>query len=177
MLARVITLRFDPALGSFDDSPLRDFLKEKEVLSLREYFFVKHDIPYMAVLVTYDLPPAAPAPQVVTAPRNKADTSWQKWVADADLPLFNTLRDWRAERSKRDGVPPYVICTNRQFAAMVQTRPQSLTALAEIEGFGRAKLEKYGQDLVAMLQHTTSTEPPPPTSVATQESAHEQPTP
>jgi hypothetical protein len=35
MLARVITLRFDPVIGSFDDSPLREFLKDKEVLSIR----------------------------------------------------------------------------------------------------------------------------------------------
>ena len=40
MLARVITLRFDPVLSSFDDGPLRDFLKDKEVLSIRDHFFV-----------------------------------------------------------------------------------------------------------------------------------------
>jgi superfamily II DNA helicase RecQ len=69
----------------------------------------------------------------------------------AELPLFNALRDWCAERSKRDGVPPYVICTNRQCAAMVKARPQSLSKLAEIEGFGKAKLEKYGQEILALL--------------------------
>jgi hypothetical protein len=35
MLARVITLRFDPLTGSFDDSPLRDLIKDKEVLAIR----------------------------------------------------------------------------------------------------------------------------------------------
>jgi hypothetical protein len=51
-------------------------------------------------------------------------------VSEADLPLFNTLRDWRLERSKQKGVPPYVICTNRQLAATVQARPQSLVNLS-----------------------------------------------
>jgi hypothetical protein len=36
MLARVITLRFDPVIGGFDDGPPREFLKDKEVLSIRE---------------------------------------------------------------------------------------------------------------------------------------------
>ena len=67
------------------------------------------------------------------------------------MPLFNALRDWRAERSKRDGVPPYLICTNKQLVAMIKTRPRSLGKLGEIEGIGKAKLEKYGQELLSML--------------------------
>ena len=50
MLARVITLRFDSVIGSFDDGPLREFLKDKEVLSIRDHFFVKNEVPYLTVL-------------------------------------------------------------------------------------------------------------------------------
>jgi ATP-dependent DNA helicase RecQ len=46
MFVRVITLRFAPVSGIFDDSPLRDFLKDKEVLSIRDHFFIKHEVPY-----------------------------------------------------------------------------------------------------------------------------------
>ena len=150
MLVRVLTLRFDPVLDGFDDAPLRDFLKDKAVLSLREHFFVKHEMPYLAVVVTYDLPrpAAAPATAGSQAPQEGA---WRDLVTAEDLPLFNTVRDWRAERSKRDGVPPYVICTNRQAAAMVKARPQSLAKLAEVDGFGKAKLAKYGAELLAIL--------------------------
>lgn len=169
MLARVITLRFEASMDSFDDGPLRDFLKDKDVRAIREYFFVKDDTPYLAVLVTYFLPQAQPAPLQAPA-RVREDTSWRAWVTEPDLPLFNALRDWRSERSKREGVPPYVICTNRQFAAMVKTRPQSLTALGDIAGFGRGKLEKYGQDILALLMAPPSTPapaPPPSTSEET----------
>jgi superfamily II DNA helicase RecQ len=150
MLARVITLRFDPILSAFDDGPLRDSLKDKEVLSIRDHFFVKHKVPYLAVLVTYDLQRPEPAAPAVDA-RESRDASWRALVSAADIPLFNALCDWRAERSKQEGVPPYVICTNRQFAAMVQARPQSLAKLGAIEGIGKAKLEKYGQEILAML--------------------------
>jgi ATP-dependent DNA helicase RecQ len=161
MLVRVMTLRFDSVLCAFDDTPLRDFLKDKDVLSVREHFFVKHDTPYLVLLVTYTLP----RPEVASPPpisRQPADTSWRALVTAEELPLFNALRDWRSERSKRDGVPPYVICTNRQFAAMVKARPHSLAALAEVEGFGKAKLDKYGAELLAMLAPAAA--PPPPAS-------------
>jgi ATP-dependent DNA helicase RecQ len=153
MLMRVITLRFDPVTSSFDDAPVRDFIKDKEVLAIRDHFFMKNEVPYLVVLVTYDLrQPETAAP--TTSPRNQPDMSWRTQVSAEELPLFNALRDWRTERSKREGVPPYVICTNRQFAAMVKARPQSLGKLAEIEGFGKAKLEKYGQDILALLTRT-----------------------
>lgn len=156
MLARVITLRFDSTLGGFDDSPLRDFLKDKDVVALREHFFVKEEIPYFAVFVTYrlSLPAALPAPPQDVQERKAA--AWRELVTEEEVPLFNTLRDWRAERSKKEGLPPYVICTNRQLAAMVKARPRSVAALAEIDGFGKAKLEKYGR---ALLQLLTPTEP------------------
>ena len=153
MLARVLTLRFDPALEAFDDGPLQEFLKAKEVHAIREHFFVRDGAPYLAVLVTYGLRPvAAPA----EPPEKGRDASWRSQVSEADLPLFNALRDWRAERAKRDGVPPYLVCTNKQLAAMVNARPGSLNRLAAIDGIGKAKLDNYGQELLALLARPRS---------------------
>ena len=39
MLARVMTLRFDPVLEAFDDGPLQECLKAKEVLCDPRSFF------------------------------------------------------------------------------------------------------------------------------------------
>jgi ATP-dependent DNA helicase RecQ len=165
MMVRVLTLRFDPVLCGFDDTPLRDFLKDKNVLSVREHFFITHEVPYLVLLVTYTLPRPAVAPPSPTR-RQHEDTSWRALVTAEELPLFNALRDWRSERSKREGVPPYVICTNRQFAAMVKARPQNLAALAEIEGVGKAKLDKYGRDLLAILAPAADNHHPRPAAAA-----------
>lgn len=154
MLTRVFTLRFNGLLDAFDDAPLRDFIKDKEVIAVRDHFFLRQDQPYLAVLVNYTLKPIAT--EAATAKpgdqkSKKKDESWRELVAEADIPLFNTLRDWRMARSKREGLPPYVICDNKQLAAVVAARPQSLAQLGEIEGFGKAKLERYGADILAVL--------------------------
>jgi len=44
-MAKIFTLKFDSLTGTFDDGPLQEFLTHKEVLSLREHFFVKDEIP------------------------------------------------------------------------------------------------------------------------------------
>ena len=64
------------------------------------------------------------------------------------------MRDWRAERSRRDGVAPYIVCTNLQLVEMIKIRPQSLAKLGAIDGIGKAKLEKYGQYILALLAWT-----------------------
>ncbi len=145
-----MTLHFDAVSGSFDDTPLRDFLKDKVVHTIRDHFFTRQDVPYLAVIVTYTLPsPETPSP--MTPPTKQQQGSWRDLVTDAEVPLFNTLRDWRLERSKQEGVPPYVICNNRQLAAIVKARPPSLSRLADIQGFGKAKVDKYGRDILGLV--------------------------
>ncbi|MCY4597859.1 MAG: HRDC domain-containing protein [Bryobacterales bacterium] len=161
----MLTLRFDPVLEGFDDGPLREFLKNREAVAVREHFFVRDHVPYLAVLVTYGIDPPAPEPS--DGARAKAwESGWRSQVSAEDLPLFNALREWRAERASREGIAPYLICTNKQLAAMVSARPQSLTRLGAIDGIGKTKLEKYGQDLLAMLARPRNGQASPETAHA-----------
>ena len=150
MQVRVVTLRFDPVLEAFDDSPLQELLKGTEVFSVRDHFFVRNGVPYLTVVVTCGLKPPVEQPQPSEKGKGREE-SWRTLVSQADLPLFNALREWRAERARREGVPPYILFTNRQLAAMVRLRPGSLSALGAIEGIGKAKLQNYGQELLALL--------------------------
>ena len=45
MRARVVTLRFDPVLEAFDDAPLQEVLKAREVFSIRHHFFMRNEVP------------------------------------------------------------------------------------------------------------------------------------
>jgi ATP-dependent DNA helicase RecQ len=145
MLVRIFTLKFHTATEQFDDGTLQDFIKDKEVLSIREHFFIKHETPYLALIITY-----LPGSLEGTAYRKKKE-DWRGLLSNAQLPLFNALRDWRTERAKQDGVPPYVICTNQHFVEMVTNRLDSLAGLSKIRGFGKAKAEKYGKEILAVL--------------------------
>lgn len=151
MQLRLFTLRFNPATDRFDDSSVAAFLTDKDVLSIRDHFFVRDDIPYLTLVICYRTSiPAAATAQAAT-PGQPRDESWRDQLTEADWPLFKTLRTWRGERAKQQGVPPYVICNNRQLVEVVKARPQTLAALGSIEGFGEAKLSKYGKDLLSLI--------------------------
>ena len=154
MLVRVFTLGFDPATERFDDEPVRDFVSDREVVSVSDHFFIRDGMPYLALVVCYRLiaaiPQIADKGQNSGAPRRR-DESWRDALEKADWPLFNRLREWRGERSKAEGTPPYVICSNRQLAEVAHRRPTRLAELAEVEGFGDAKVKKYGKDMLALI--------------------------
>lgn len=58
--------------------------------------------------------------------------------------LFALLRAKRKELADADGVPPYVIFSDRTLVEMAAYYPQSRQALLGISGIGQVKLEKFG---------------------------------
>lgn len=60
-----------------------------------------------------------------------------------DQELFERLRALRKRLADEQGVPPYVVFTDRTLHEMVAHRPSTPEALLQIPGIGQAKLAKY----------------------------------
>jgi DNA helicase II / ATP-dependent DNA helicase PcrA len=71
--------------------------------------------------------------------------------ARADGPLAEQLRAWRRKRAEADGVPAYVVFNDRTLAALSRRRPRSRGELLAVEGIGPSKLDRYGDELLALL--------------------------
>jgi len=61
------------------------------------------------------------------------------------------LKAWRLERSRADDVPAYVVFHNSTLEEIAARRPRSLRELAGVQGVGPAKLERYGEEVLAVL--------------------------
>jgi ATP-dependent DNA helicase RecQ len=48
-------------------------------------------------------------------------------------------------------VPAYVVFHNSTLEQIAERRPRTLTELAAVPGVGPAKLERYGEELLAIL--------------------------
>jgi DNA helicase-2/ATP-dependent DNA helicase PcrA len=68
-----------------------------------------------------------------------------------DAELFERLRTWRSETAAQAKVPAFVVFTDATLVAMAETLPSSEAALARVPGVGRAKLERYGSQVLAIL--------------------------
>ncbi len=151
MKLKVFTLRFDDSSGAFDDGDLVAFMEDhdnpREVIDVSEHFFVHDRRPIWALLLSYrDVPrPGA---------RRRRDPA-KDYRADLDEPdkeLYDELKSWRAKACRREGLPPYLICTNRQMADIARSRPASLAKLHDINGLGDAKVSRWGEEILAVVK-------------------------
>jgi len=161
MRVKLFTFRYSSSLGGFDDRPLVHFMRDKEVLAFREHFFCVNEVPHLLCVLTWqdelvsnvDVAAVhdlrnAPAPDPSRAPlappadarsskrRRGAAPDPMAGLDEQERALFNTLRDWRAKTAREEGVPHYIIFTNKHLVALVTTRPDSPTALGNLHGVG-----------------------------------------
>ncbi|MCG2787724.1 MAG: DNA helicase RecQ [Anaerolineae bacterium] len=66
--------------------------------------------------------------------------------------LFALLRAKRKELADADGVPPYVIFSDRTLVEMAAYFPQSREALLGISGVGQVKLAQFGDEFLDVIK-------------------------
>jgi len=71
--------------------------------------------------------------------------------ATYDEAVFERLRAWRSEQASQQKVPAYVVFTDATLTAIAETRPSDARQLLSIPGLGKNKLERYGDQVLALL--------------------------
>jgi DNA helicase-2/ATP-dependent DNA helicase PcrA len=71
--------------------------------------------------------------------------------APYDEALFERLRGWRLERSRTEEIAPFMVFSNATLEAVAELRPTSPQALLKISGIGPDKLDRYGEEVLALL--------------------------
>jgi ATP-dependent DNA helicase RecQ len=69
----------------------------------------------------------------------------------ADEEVVRRLRSWRLERSREDGVPAYVVLHDATLRELAASQPRTRDELATVKGLGPVKVERYGEELLAVL--------------------------
>jgi ATP-dependent DNA helicase RecQ len=91
-------------------------------------------------------------------PRRERAKKGQKRVAeeatltDHEESLFEALRARRAEIAKARGVPAYVVAHDATLLEIARLRPSTRGELLAVRGMGEQKVERYGEELLAVLR-------------------------
>ncbi len=144
---KLITLRYCPVLGAFDETPLVEAARGGALVELREHFFETGGVAHLACLLLLrrpgngsDEPPGPARPNPV------------RGLDEGQRAIFEQLRVWRNAQAREEGVPPYILFSNRELAGIAKARPTSPTALSNVEGVGPAKIERYGVAVLELLR-------------------------
>jgi ATP-dependent DNA helicase RecQ len=82
----------------------------------------------------------------------RASRAREAFAGANDDPLWQALKAKRLELAKDQGVPPYVIFHDSTLLEILNQRPQTLDQMGRISGIGQAKLARYGDDFLKVLE-------------------------
>ncbi|MBU5316524.1 NERD domain-containing protein [Clostridium bornimense] len=69
-----------------------------------------------------------------------------------DTDFYKELKQYRYMKSKEEGLKPYMIYKNEQIEDIIKYKPRSIEQLKLIRGFGDIKCEKYGRDIIKIVE-------------------------
>jgi len=74
-------------------------------------------------------------------------------------PLFEALKLWRKERASLERIPPFMLFYDSTVRDIAKEQPASIEELLQVKGIGVAKAEKYGEELLQLIQLHRTGEP------------------
>jgi superfamily II DNA helicase RecQ len=141
MNIKVFNIRLDRDNCIVDQNRMNEFLDSVEVKLTSTHFVTTTTTDYWSAVVFYK-------PKKVT---KTAETEIE--LSEKETEIFNALKIWRNDLANKLGWSAFRICHNSHLAAIAKDKPQSIESFQKIKGFGETKTEKYGDDIIALLNY------------------------
>ncbi len=91
-------------------------------------------------------------PREETRPRKAKTKKASGALGEADSSMFERLRALRLEIAREEGVPPYIVFSDKTLAHMCIVRPRNEEEMLSVSGVGAYKYEKYGEQFLACIR-------------------------
>ena len=147
MKVKVLKVRLSDDFIEYDQKVLDRFLGENNVLKF-ESAFVKDDNGYWSVILYYE-----------ELKMTVNDSKTPKYSAENDaelnadeIKILDSLKLWRTEKAKDQNLPVYFIATNKELLSIAKYKPVKKEELLDIKGFGKHKIENYGEEIIEILE-------------------------
>ncbi|MEE9390928.1 MAG: HRDC domain-containing protein [Planctomycetota bacterium] len=148
MRVNIVTLPYSVEAKAFDTLALDRVLTGRDIREFREHCFMLDGRPHLVCIALTDGSHSIPE-----ASRRRAA---RPVVTEDAKVLYEALRSWRRERAKSDGIPPYVVLTNRILQCLITDPPRDVTSLGKIDGVGTKTLERYGESILQIIREVQS---------------------
>lgn len=109
-------------------------------------------------------------PESRTAGRGKRSTDS---LTKAGFELFEILRNLRLTIAREEGMPPYIIFSDKTLIDMSAKTPRDREAMLKVTGVGEAKYEKYGMRFIEAVTTYVDENPDSVTSIQADDDAEE----
>ena len=147
MKVKVLKIRLSDKFIEQDQTVLDRFLRDHNVIKF-ESAFVKDEEGYWSVILYYE-----------EQKMSVNDTKTPKYSAENDedlnpdeIKILDSLKLWRTEKARDENLPVYFIATNKELLSIAKYKPIKNEELRDIKGFGKHKIENYGEEIIEILE-------------------------
>lgn len=130
---------------------LNEFLKTRSVLAVEKQWVAAGDGSFWAFCVQYQETGAPQGVRTGAGAGGGAKVDYKEVLTEAQFRVFVKLREVRKQLAEREGMPVFAVFTNEQLAEITKKPVRTAEDLRAIAGVGEARVEKYGQEILAVI--------------------------
>jgi ribonuclease D len=138
---KVFSIGLDADRLEKDQKKLNDFLAN--VIFKKSSTQYVEEEKFWSVMVHYD-------EIEITNPASLERKSFED-LSTKDQKVYLYLKEWRTSKAEKLQQKNFMICHNSELIDLARFKPSNLDELKQIKGFGPQKAEKFGDDILAIL--------------------------
>ncbi|MET3037782.1 HRDC domain-containing protein [Chryseobacterium sp. NRRL B-14859] len=148
MKVKVFKIRPSDEFLYKDQKMLDDFLEENEIIKV-ETAFVSDEC-YWSVILYFEEQKLVK--NIVKEPKTVKYSAENDSLSYDEEQILNALKLWRSEKAREQNLPTYFIASNKELMSVAKYKPAKKEELLEIKGFGKHKIENYGEEILEILE-------------------------
>lgn len=148
MRVKIFKIRLPEEFLYKDQKMLDDFLECNEIIKA-ETAFVSEEKYWSVILYFEDLKLTKNTVKEPKAAKYSAD---DHLLNTDEEKILDALKLWRSEKAREHNLPTYFIASNKELISVAKYKPAKKEELLEIKGFGKHKIENYGEEILEILE-------------------------
>lgn len=148
MKVKVFKIRLPEELLYKDQKMLDDFLERNEIIKVETAFV--NDECYWSVILYFE--ESKLMKNTVKEPKVVKYSAENDFLNSDEEQILNALKLWRSEKAREQNLPTYFIASNKELMSVAKYKPARKEELLKIKGFGKHKIENYGEEILEILE-------------------------
>ena len=148
MKVKVFKIRLPEEFLYKDQKMLDDFLEINEIIKVETAFV--NDECYWSVILYFE--EAKPSRNIVRESKVVKYSADNEILSSDEEQILNALKLWRSEKAREQNLPIYFIASNKELVSVAKYKPAKKEELLDIKGFGKHKIENYGEEILEILE-------------------------
>lgn len=148
MKVKVFKIRLDQEFLHHDQQMLDEFLEKHQIVKAETAFV--NDENYWSVFLYFDT--LKTVATTVKEPKPAKYAADSEELSSDEEKILYALKEWRSDKAKEQNLPTYFIATNKELASVAKYKPAKKEELLDIKGFGKHKIENYGEEILEILE-------------------------